>query len=103
MSSSNRRVFIIQTAAATTALCSGAAHALAQKVEESEAKAVSLGYRHDSAKVDESRFPKHKAAEHCSVCLAWLGKPADPWADCDLMADRSVANGGWCSSYVKAK
>jgi hypothetical protein len=103
MSDSNRRVFIIQTAAVTTAFCCSAAYALAKKVEESEPKAVSLGYRNDTKAVDESRFPKHKAAEHCSICLAWLGKPADPWADCDLMADRSVANGGWCSSYVKVK
>jgi hypothetical protein len=34
--------------------------------------------------------------------MAWLGKAADPWAECDLTPDKLVNNGGWCSSYVKA-
>jgi hypothetical protein len=104
MSITNRRVFLIHVAATGgAALCAGEALGAVKKIEESEPKAASLGYRHDTAQVDEKRFPKHKASEHCSGCMAWLGKPADPWAECDLMADRMVSNGGWCSSYVKAK
>ncbi len=102
MSTRNRRTFMIQVAAGSAALCCGAAQAAPKKFDEAEPKAVSLGYKHDSAQVDRKRFPKQTAAEKCNNCMAWLGKPADPWAECDLTPDRLVANGGWCSSYVKA-
>lgn len=102
MKSSTRRIFVLQIAATGGALACGRAMAAPKKFDESEAKAVSLGYKHDSAQVDKARFPKHTPAEKCNNCMAWLGKPADPWAECDLTADRLVANGGWCSSYVKA-
>jgi len=101
MNTSNRRTFIIQLAAGSTALACGHASAAPKKIEESEPKAAALGYKHDSAQVDPKRFPKHTAAEKCNKCMAWLGKPADPWAECDLTPDRLVANGGWCSSFVK--
>ncbi len=101
MQASNRRVFMMTVVAGGTALACGQVAAAPKRVEENEPKAVSLGYRHDSAQVDAKRFPKHTANEKCNNCMAWLGKPSDPWAECDLMADRLVANGGWCSSYVK--
>ena len=104
MKSTNRRVFMIQVATGSTALACGAALAAPSKrVEETEPKAVSLGYKHDTAQVDSKKFSKHKPTEKCSGCMAWLGKPAEPWAECDLMADRMVSNGGWCSSFVKTK
>ncbi|GCL64847.1 high-potential iron-sulfur protein [Pseudaquabacterium pictum] len=101
MKPSSRRSFVIHVAAAGGALACGRAMAAPKRFEESEAKAVSLGYKHDSAQVDKARFPKHTPAEKCNNCMAWLGKPTDAWAECDLTADRLVANGGWCSSYVK--
>ncbi|MDH4391018.1 MAG: high-potential iron-sulfur protein [Aquabacterium sp.] len=101
MKPSNRRSFVIHLAAAGGAIACGRAVAAPKKFEESEPKAVSLGYKHDSAQVDKARFPKHTAAEKCNNCMAWLGKAGDPWAECDLTADRMVATGGWCSSYVK--
>jgi len=96
----NRRSFVLLAVAAGGGLACGRAMAI-QKFEESEAKAVSLGYKHDTAQVDHKRFPKHTVGEKCNNCMAWLGKPTDPWAECDLTADRLVANAGWCSSYVK--
>ena len=104
MSASNRRVFMLQVLGGSAALaCSGSLQAAPKKVEESEPKAVSRGYKHDSTQVDTKKFPKHAAGQKCNGCMAWLGKPADAWAECDLMADRLVAGGGWCSSYVKTK
>jgi hypothetical protein len=79
----------------------GHAQAAPKKIEEGEPKAITLGYKHESANVDNKRFPKHTPGEKCNNCMAWLGKPADGWAECDLLADRLVAVGGWCSSYVK--
>lgn len=93
---------MIQVAATGGVLACGQAAAAPKKIEESEPKAASLGYRHDAAQVDAKRFPKRTATEKCNNCMAWLGKPTDPWGECDLTADRLVSNGGWCSSYVKA-
>ena len=98
----NRRVFMIQVAVSSTALCAGRAMAAPKKIEETDPKAASLGYKHDSAQVDAKRFPKHTPTEKCNNCMAWLGKPTDPWGECDLTPDKLVSNGGWCSSYVRA-
>jgi High potential iron-sulfur protein len=102
MTTSNRRTFIIHAAVGSAALCCGSAMAAPKKIEENDPKGASLGYRHDSAQVDAKRFPKHTPAEKCNNCMAWLGKSSDAWAECDLTPDKLVANGGWCSSYVKA-
>lgn len=104
MSQSSRRVFMMQVVVGSSAIAATAmVSAKAKQVEESEPKAVSLGYRHDSSKVDKAKFPKHTPDQKCNNCIAWLGKPSDPWAECDLITDRLVSNGGWCSSYVKKK
>jgi hypothetical protein len=98
-----RRIFIAAVVSGSAGLaCGSAAASSIRRVEESEPKATSLGYRHDSNQVDKRRFPKHKAGERCNNCMAWLGTPTEAWAECDLMADRLVAGPGWCSSYVKA-
>jgi hypothetical protein len=89
MSATNRRTFMLRVAAGSAALaCTGPTGAALKQIEENEPKAMSLGYRHESAKVDKAKFPKHGAAEKCSNCMAWLGKPTQAWAECDLMADR---------------
>jgi len=103
MSQSNRRVFMMQVAAGGAALTSAAVSAAPKPVDENEPKAASLGYRNDTTKVDKAKFPKHSPDQHCGGCIAFLGKPTDPSAECDLITDRLVANGGWCSSYVKRK
>lgn len=99
-----RRTFMIQVALGGAALaCGHAAVAAVKKIDENEPKAKSLGYRNDSSQVDKAKFPKHSPSEKCNGCMAWLGKPGDAWAECDLLVDRLVASPGWCSSYVKLK
>jgi len=87
MHPTHRRVFMLQVVAGSAAL----------------PKAMSLGYRHDTANVDTKKFPKHAAGQKCNGCMAWLGKSSDAWAECDLMVDRLVNANGWCSSFVKTK
>lgn len=101
MTLSTRRVFMMKMVASSAAIVAGAASAQAKRLEETDPKAVSLGYRHDTGQVDKKRFPKHAASEKCSNCMAFLGKPADAWGECDLLVDRLVSGKGWCSSYVK--
>ncbi len=104
MNQIKRRTFMLHAVAAgATLTCSGLALAGPTKVDEADPKAASLGYRNDSNQVDKKRFPKHATGEKCSGCMAWLGKPSDAWAECDLMVDKLVANAGWCSSFVKIK
>jgi len=99
----NRRIFVIASAVAgcSTPVCASGA---IRKVEENEPKAQAVGYRHDTAKVDRARYPKHQLTQKCSNCLAYApAKAGDPWGECDLMSDRLVFHEGWCSSYKPLK
>ncbi len=102
-----RRVLLLVPAAVGLGCLSGLpaqAQVPLKKVDEAEPKATAIGYKHDSAKVDGARYPKHDAAQHCHNCLAFApDKPADEWGECDLMSDRLVNRNGWCSSYKKKK
>ncbi|WP_419474596.1 high-potential iron-sulfur protein [Hydrogenophaga sp.] len=102
MNGSNRRVFMLQVAAASgTALMAAKAQAQAALVNEKDAQAAALGYVADSTKVDAKKFPKHAAAQMCSNCQVYAGKPADPAGPCAIFPGKLVAGKGWCSAYVK--
>jgi High potential iron-sulfur protein len=102
MNGSNRRVFMLQVAAASgTALLAAKAQAQAAMVNEKDAQAASLGYAADTTKVDAKKFPKHAAAQMCSNCQVYAGKPADPAGPCAIFPGKLVASKGWCSAYVK--
>lgn len=102
MNGSNRRVFMLQVAAASgTALIAAKVQAQAAMVGEKDAQAVALGYVADTTKVDEKKFPKHAAAQMCSNCQVYAGKPADPAGPCAIFPGKLVSGKGWCSAYVK--
>lgn len=100
MSASTRRVFILQTLPGSAALVATGAMAQA-KLDEKDAQAQALGYKHDSTKVDAKKYPKHVAAQKCSNCQLFAGKPTDAWGNCPLFAGKQVAGPGWCSAYAK--
>jgi hypothetical protein len=100
MKNSNRRIFICQAITASSAVL--ATQAMAQaKLDEKDAQAVTLGYLHDTTKIDNKKYPKHAAAQKCSNCALYAGKPTDAWAGCPLFAGKQVAGNGWCSAYAK--
>lgn len=103
MSQTNRRVFMMQVAAAGgTALVGGAALAqTAPMVNEKDPQAVALGYSADTSKVDAKKYPKHAATQQCSNCQLFVGKPTDAAGGCGIFAGKAVAAKGWCSAYVK--
>ena len=104
MSDVTRRVVLLVPIAAGLGNLEAHAQPALKKVEEAEPKATAIGYKHDSAKVDKARYPKHDVAHRCYNCLAFApDKPADEWGECDLMSDRLVHRNGWCSSYKKKK
>jgi hypothetical protein len=100
MKSTNRRVFMMQVVAAGTALTATQAQAQA-KLEETDAQATSLGYKHDATKVDTKKFPKYAAGQTCANCALYQAKATDPWGGCPLFAGKQVNGKGWCSAWAK--
>ena len=98
----NRRVFMMQLVAGTGLLAAGqATMAQAAKLEENDAQATGLGYKHDTTKVDAKKYPKHDKAQKCSNCQLFQGKAADAWGGCPLFGAKQVSGNGWCSAYAK--
>ena len=96
----SRRKFIQIVPLAGATLLVGR-EALAQaKLEESDAQAQALGYKHDATKVDKAKQPKYAAGQVCANCQLYA-KAADPWAACPLFGGKQVNAKGWCSAYVK--
>ena len=100
MIKNNRRVFMLQLAAGSAVLATGAAQAQA-KLDEGDAQATAVGYKHDTTKVDAKKYPKHDKAQKCSNCQLFQGKAADAWGGCPLFGAKQVAGAGWCSAYAK--
>jgi len=71
------------------------------KVDEADPVAVSLGYRDDTKKVDEKKYPKHAATQACNNCQLFQGTPKDALGGCPLFAGKQVAGPGWCSAWAK--
>jgi hypothetical protein len=70
-------------------------------VDEQDATAKNLGYKHDATKVDKARFPKYKPGETCANCQLYQGKSGDAWGPCPIFSGKEVSAKGWCSAYVK--
>jgi High potential iron-sulfur protein len=100
MSQNNRRTFLLQVAAAGTALATTQARAQA-KLDEKDPQAVGLGYVADTKKADTKKYPKHSNEQKCSNCALFQGKAADAWGGCPLFAGKQVAGAGWCSAWAK--
>jgi hypothetical protein len=102
MSQSNRRVFMLQVAAGSSALVLANAHAQAAPlVNEKDAQAVALGYFADTTKVDAKKFPKHAATQLCNNCALYTGKAGEASGPCGIFPGKHVAAKGWCSAWAK--
>jgi hypothetical protein len=90
-------------AVVSATIAGGVGNAAAQgaKLDEKDAQAQSLGYKHDATKVDKAKFPKYQAGQTCANCTLYQGKPADAWGACAIFGGKQVAAKGWCSAYVK--
>jgi hypothetical protein len=101
----NRREFIVNcsfgASAAALALTSTNAISQAAMVAETDANAVSLGYKALATKVDKAKFPKYAAGQVCTNCALYQGKATDKAAGCPLFGAKQVAGPGWCSAWAK--
>ena len=104
MSTTTRRIFLLQLAAtgsAAIAATTAPAADAAAKLDEKDPTAVALGYVADTAKADQKKYPGHAAVQKCSGCALYLGKATDTAGPCPIYAGKLVAVGGWCSSWVR--
>ena len=101
MSSTNRRVFLMQVAACGSVLTAAGAQAQSAKVDEKDPQAVALAYVADTTKVDQKKFPKHANDQKCNNCALYQGKLTDAWGGCPLFGTKQVAGPGWGNAWVK--
>lgn len=66
---------------------------------ETDPMAIALGFKLDTKKADQAKFPKHTNEQSCASCLHFT-KPGADAARCDLF-NKNVPKGGWCSGYSK--
>jgi hypothetical protein len=115
MTTTNRRVFMMQAVAGVSVLAAGQAMAQANKpaaapaaaapapamLAETDATATGLGYKADSTKVDAKKYPKHAATQLCSNCQLYSGKDKEAAGPCSIFAGKQVSSKGWCSAWIK--
>jgi len=98
-----RRIFIIRSIASGCAVLAApiTAQAAPSRVDEADETAAALGYRHDTAKVDRQRFPKHSPAQTCGNCSFFQGGAGDEWGGCAMFGRKQIAAAGWCAAWAK--
>jgi hypothetical protein len=112
MKTTNRRGFLKLTGlgivAASVSKFFSPTHAGAQTpqlVNEKDPLAQSLGYHHDTKKVDNKKWPKHAgegSKQKCADCMFYQTKDAKgAEAPCQIFAGKLVKGAGWCNSWAK--
>jgi len=98
----NRREFFVAAGGITLAslLANAAQAADLPALGEGESLAVSMGYKVDSSKVDDKKYPTHKASQSCANCRFYQGADGAAAGPCQIFAGKSVAAKGWCQVYA---
>ena len=106
MKLNTRRTFMLQVVAGTTGLvaqsASNAQSASSDPVKETDAYPKSMGFRLNTANVDQAKFPRHEVSQKCSGCQLYSGKPDDALGTCSFFK-RQVPPGGWCRNFKPKK
>ena len=103
MHTSPRRVFLLQAIAGITALgAQGHAQAQADAVKETDAYPKSMGFRLNTANVDQAKFPRHELSQKCSECQLFSGKAGEATGTCSFFK-RVVPIDGWCRNFKPRK
>lgn len=98
---SRRQFVLLALPVATLPLIASEARADAPHLEESDAIATSLGYKHDASKVDAKKYPAYAAGRNCAGCQLFQGKASDAWGVCGAMGGKQVNAKGWCVAWAK--
>lgn len=107
----SRRHFLYKLAISATAPAALGGRLLAQdtppatapvKLDVADPVAAALGYKLDTTKVDQTKYPQHKPEQKCSVCaLVTPGSPTADFLPCTAFQNKLVAANGWCMAFVK--
>lgn len=68
-------------------------------LQETDAIAVSMGYKADTTKVDAKKYPNHKPAQTCGNCRFFQAEGA-PKGPCQIFAGKAVQAKGWCQVWA---
>lgn len=101
MNKSRRALLAVVPAAVVVLLAGRAVSAQAAKVDEKDAAAVVLGYKHDAEDVDTTKFNQFVKGSKCANCTLYAGSPSDPWAPCGAFGGKQVNANGWCIAFAK--
>jgi len=88
----SRRQFVMSILPTTATIVFGVRFANAQvaRIEESDAAAVALGYKHAAAKVDAKKYPAWAAGRNCANCQLYQAKASEPWGACGALGGKLV-------------
>ena len=97
-----RRQFVLRLAPLTAAVAIlprlGHAQGL-PALTETDPMALALGFKLNTADVNQAKYPKHSKDQSCANCLHFM-QPGAATARCDLF-NKVVPAGGWCGGYSK--
>lgn len=96
----NRRVFMMQVAAAAATLIATQASAQVM-LDEKDPQAIAFAYKADGTKVDKAKNPKFVVGNNCANCALFQAKPGAAVGGCPLFGAKQVTAKGWCSAWVK--
>jgi len=101
---SSRRQFMKTMPAAVVASLAAVpawrgAYAAAPTLDEADPQAVKLGYKADTRKVDQAKYPGHATSQTCANCQLFQEGANPATGGCVLFGDKQVAAAGWCSSW----
>jgi hypothetical protein len=96
-----RREFLLKLApvAGTAVVMPRLALADVPALTEDDKMAIAMGFRLDTEKADQAKYPKHANDQTCSKCLHFGSRDAAV-ARCDLF-NKMVPKGAWCSGYSR--
>ncbi len=98
-----RRTFMLQLVAGSSAIALGTARAEEERVTEADPYAKSMGFKLDSTQVDQARYPRHTADQTCAKCQLYSGKPGEALGPCSFYGGRLVSQNGWCRNFKVRK
>ena len=98
-----RRQFVLKVVPSSALLLGVNRNGQAQaaQLQESDALAVSLGYKHDASKVDAKKYPSFASGRNCANCQLFQAKASEPWAACAISGGKLVNAKGWCTAWAK--
>lgn len=99
----NRRTLLKKSLIFSGAAIVGAvlpdASAMMPELKETDPEAIAIGYYRNARRVDKKKYPNYKDGQKCSNC-ALAGFSSAMRKPCQLVPDKLVNGGGWCTKWV---